>query len=481
MLRKITLIAAILANSYFFAQWTSITSGTQNDLKSVTFTNATTGFAVGLGGTVLKTTDGGTNWTTVTTPMVQDIYSVLFLDESNGLILGDGGKILKTTDGGANWSFKVSGTSNPLYTSCKAGTVIFAAGASGTILKSINSGDTWTSVSSGTAEDINAIEFDAANTSIGYFVGNNASISYAYKTSNGGDNWSPQTLPANNVVSFFGISVISDMNVVFCGGVSKILKTTDGGSNWSNQNNTAANFYRDVLFISPTNGYVVGGAGKIIATTNGGTSYTTETSGVSSILNSITRTTCGNMFVVGNGGVILKKGVSVTGAADNYTTSQATPLIVTSNNGVLANDGQSNVTVNVMSNVSNGTLVLNADGSFTYTPDPGYTGNDEFTYVINDNCGNTSAPVTVNINSTASVGELVNGKFVVSPNPFVSSITLSGVEEIKDVTIFNVQGEILFYKNKPTVQLDLSALSPGIYMLRIVTGSGELVQRITKL
>ncbi|MGV3630663.1 MAG: hypothetical protein ACO1O6_05640 [Bacteroidota bacterium] len=58
MLRKITLIAAILTSAYSFAQWSRLTSGTQNDLKSVTFTNTTTGFAVGLSGTVLKTTNG---------------------------------------------------------------------------------------------------------------------------------------------------------------------------------------------------------------------------------------------------------------------------------------------------------------------------------------------------------------------------------------------------------------------------------------
>ena len=369
-----------------------------------------------------------------------------------------------------------------LYTSCKVGSsTIYAAGASGTILKSTNSGDNWSSLTSGTAEDINAIEFDATNTSVGYFVGNNASVSFAYKTTNGGDSWSSQALPANNVVSFFGISVVSDMDVFFCGGVSKILKTSDGGTSWSNQNNTAANFYRDALFTSATNGYIVGGSGKIITTTNGGTSFTTETSGVSSILNAITRTSCGVMYVVGNGGIILKKGVSISGTADSYNTNQATPLVVTTNSGVLANDGQSGATVTVVSDVSNGTLILNSDGSFTYTPDAGYTGSDQFTYMISDNCGNTSNPVSVNINSTAALAELAGVHFSVSPNPFQHSIQLKTAEQLEKIAIFNMQGEILFLDEEPAAQLDLSMLSPGVYMLRATTGSGELVKRITKL
>jgi len=39
---------------------------------------------------------------------------------------------------------------------------------------------------------------------------------------------------------------------------------------------------------------------------------------------------------------------------------------------------------------SNGTLVLNPDGSFTYTPKPGYYGNDSFTYTLRDNDGDES-------------------------------------------------------------------------------------------
>jgi hypothetical protein len=35
----------------------------------------------------------------------------------------------------------------------------------------------------------------------------------------------------------------------------------------------------------------------------------------------------------------------------------------------------------------NGTVVINPDGTFTYTPDPGYTGPDEFVYVVCDTAG----------------------------------------------------------------------------------------------
>ena len=46
---------------------------------------------------------------------------------------------------------------------------------------------------------------------------------------------------------------------------------------------------------------------------------------------------------------------------------------------------------------ANGTLMLNSDGSFTYTPNTSFTGPDSFTYTVSDGVY-TTAPVTVDIN-----------------------------------------------------------------------------------
>jgi filamentous hemagglutinin family protein len=48
---------------------------------------------------------------------------------------------------------------------------------------------------------------------------------------------------------------------------------------------------------------------------------------------------------------------------------------------------------------NNGTLVLNADGTFTYTPNKGFLGNDSFTYSVTDG-SNTSSEVEVKITVT---------------------------------------------------------------------------------
>jgi hypothetical protein len=50
------------------------------------------------------------------------------------------------------------------------------------------------------------------------------------------------------------------------------------------------------------------------------------------------------------------------------------------------------------SDAANGSVDLNENGSFTYTPDPNFFGDDSFTYRAKDNVGNeTTATVTIHV------------------------------------------------------------------------------------
>ncbi len=55
--------------------------------------------------------------------------------------------------------------------------------------------------------------------------------------------------------------------------------------------------------------------------------------------------------------------------------------------GVLANDldyYSNPLTAQLVSGPSNGQLTLNGDGTFSYTPNPGFCGQDTFTYTATD-------------------------------------------------------------------------------------------------
>jgi gliding motility-associated-like protein/uncharacterized repeat protein (TIGR01451 family) len=51
----------------------------------------------------------------------------------------------------------------------------------------------------------------------------------------------------------------------------------------------------------------------------------------------------------------------------------------------------------IITQPKNGTLTLNPDGTVTYTPNPGFTGADEFVYTVTDKNGQISNPATVKV------------------------------------------------------------------------------------
>jgi VCBS repeat-containing protein len=87
---------------------------------------------------------------------------------------------------------------------------------------------------------------------------------------------------------------------------------------------------------------------------------------------------------------------------DSATTAEDTPLTVAAP-GVVGNDtdtdGNSLSAVKV-SDPANGTVTVNADGSYTYTPNANFNGGDSFTYKANDGSADSNV-ATVNITVTA--------------------------------------------------------------------------------
>jgi VCBS repeat-containing protein len=89
------------------------------------------------------------------------------------------------------------------------------------------------------------------------------------------------------------------------------------------------------------------------------------------------------------------------GVADSYAARENVPLIVPAASGVLANDtdGAGDVlTATLGTAPAHGTLTLNTDGSFTYTPAAGFSGTDQFTYIPHGSyVAGSSASVTITV------------------------------------------------------------------------------------
>jgi RHS repeat-associated protein len=92
---------------------------------------------------------------------------------------------------------------------------------------------------------------------------------------------------------------------------------------------------------------------------------------------------------------------------DTFTTARNNPLTVLPP-GVLANDrdphSTSSLTARLDRDAIHGTVGLNPNGSFVYTPDTGFAGTDTFRYVAVDLEGLASASAVVTINVTGPAG-----------------------------------------------------------------------------
>ena len=91
-------------------------------------------------------------------------------------------------------------------------------------------------------------------------------------------------------------------------------------------------------------------------------------------------------------------------ALGNATINRAAP-------GVLSNDTLNGATISTFdaTSANGGTVVLNADGSFTYTPTVGFQGSDSFTYRLQNSQGTSTATVTLNVQG---LGVFVNNNAV---------------------------------------------------------------------
>ena len=110
---------------------------------------------------------------------------------------------------------------------------------------------------------------------------------------------------------------------------------------------------------------------------------------------------------------------------DAYSTQRDTPLVEPTP-GVLANDTDYDgdpLVATLASPPSDGAVVLNLDGSFTYTPNPGYVGPDSFSYTADDGL---NPPVAASVKITIDDGIVMASWFLGDSGPSADTYNFVG-------------------------------------------------------
>ncbi|PWA09536.1 Ig-like domain-containing protein [Flavobacterium laiguense] len=174
--------------------------------------------------------------------------------------------------------------------------------------------------------------------------------------------------------------------------------------------------------------------------------------------------------------------------ADQITVAEggtATTLVGGATN-VLSNDTdlENNIlTAILVSDVSNGTLTLNSNGTFSYTHNGSETTSDSFTYKANDgNADSNVETVTITVSKSLSTDSFEKTITVrVYPNPTNDIITVTILDELilEKIELYNSLGQFIARYAKNTISIQNLAM--GNYFLKIYTSGGNISKKIIKI
>lgn len=373
LFKPLAIICLFFNISCAFAQWGQQNSGTMQNLNEIFFPVSDTGYVVGEGGTVLKTTNGGINWNKLTTGLTVNFHEVYFINPNNGWIVGDSGSICHTINGGSKWdcSFLDSAANINLHSVYALNNNVVLVGGENTmsdgfIAKTVNGGSTWQKAA---VENylwaVDIVKIGMVNNTIGYALtrGN------VLKTTDGGLNWRITDTASVRAGKMF--SILTDFSyfpnndtVYVCGWYDAYFgKTVNGGNTWVHSETYD---YYSMDFMNTKTGYV-GGWGKLNKTTDGGKTFVDASGGNKLLFDNIVSIDFTNEWTgygCGVGGKIIKTinggTTGIEGSFDGPTNATVYPNPTT---------GKLNFTTEANVQVQNMTGQLVAQGNNISTMD----------------------------------------------------------------------------------------------------------------
>jgi photosystem II stability/assembly factor-like uncharacterized protein len=195
------LLLFIFFTGSIFSQvyWVNQPSPVTAWLYRVDFADTLNGWACGDSGTIVHTSNGGTNWIKQATNIIYNVEDISFINKRLGWGIANDYSvyrtyILKTTNGGVNWSaIPYSDTTVILGTVCFLDSLTgYMGGFNGTIVKTTDAGASWNhmDVDSSQFSHFNIKRFRFFNSKIGVALG--GAMDFAgviWRTTNYGLNW----------------------------------------------------------------------------------------------------------------------------------------------------------------------------------------------------------------------------------------------------------------------------------------------------
>ena len=159
-------------------------------------------------------------------------------------------------------------------------------------------------------------------------------------------------------------------------------------------------------------------------------------------------------------------------------------LTVDAANGLLTNDtdeddGNASLTVSrIIADPADGTLAVNGDGSFTYTPRADFSGEDAFVYEVSDGANTSEGTARISVAEEINIAVIVSAiRSVIVPGgdpvaTFKVTATNSGPSDASGVTISQTSvlpAGIMITNGEPTS----GSFADGLWTLALADGESE--------
>ncbi len=260
------------------------------DIQTLTALDA---IAVGVSGTLIRTTNGGQDWFEAS--LASDVLHGLYFDGPYGWAVGDG--IFRTTDFGATWT--KTNSSEGVRDVCFANPDLgWAAADGGRVLRSTNGGFSWSSqVLAGAPGRLLAVHF--VDPLQGWVVGDGGAH---FRTVDGGASWTP--VPTGTTTNLTDVYYANALQGRIAAG-DRVLHTTDGGQTWTDRMMPSGVLIESFTFLAGK-AWGSGPGGDIVRSKNGGKLWTLRFSNGGSPLRDICMGDTLNGLAVGDSGNVYR-------------------------------------------------------------------------------------------------------------------------------------------------------------------------------
>ncbi len=496
------------------AQWVECPSGVSTDLNAVHFVDVSVGFAAGINGTLIRTTDGGLTWSncdgiddnlyTIYANSLEDIFaggstlyhstqggtewtdaghpypkSIAFVDENTGY-LADIEGLYKTTDGGTTWELGYDATSAATLEDISVAineddTLVAAIG-------NIGGFATYSTIGIRLADDGQWYSLDANCMPNAYAYASSYFIDpdTAYLFTNENQNWMPSD--NNQLVKMTNFRLEEDV-------FGDLLWRFDSEI----VNDDMPGFANDCWFSNESNGWIVTEEGGIYQTTDGGQTWNESYLG-DEVLRGLDKKGTSESYslvAVGGNGLVLKQDFGVPTDHPPVIANQVEPVIL---------------------ETYPASEVIDLTGAFT-DPDNddeeieitiyGVSNTTDIEAELDNNLLTISRLTTVEANGQISIRATSNGLYAdmqievicldvtgvsqnfnsikIGPNPCSQNIRISGeIEGNTSYKLMNMHGQIIQSGRLQNNLIDVQLIAEGNYFLLLESSSSTKAFKVIK-